>query len=424
MKKTKPSSILLLSAAFLISVFPSTNASAQAKKKVLFLGNSYTAYNNLPQLVADVALSAGDTVVFTSNTPGGYTFQGHSTNATSLSLLTAGDLDFVVLQEQSQLPSFPQSQVATSCFPYARALDSIAQSLNPCVKSIFYMTWGRKNGDASNCATWPPVCTYSGMDSLLRLRYMQMAVDNDAMVNPAGAIWRYIRNNLPGIELYQTDESHPSLAGSYATACGFYSTIFRKDPTLITNNAGLDPLTASQIRQAAKEVAFDSLSTWLVDAYDAAALFGNSSNGLQVSFSNNSTNSTSYFWDFGDGSNSTSANPIHSYPSPGNYPVTLYASNCFSQDSYTTNISVGTSGIGELNDYLSNLPNPVEDKIILSGLNITGLELISLEGKTLANVNGIVTEFDITGFSDGMYVLKLQSDSETGFLKILKKSSR
>jgi hypothetical protein len=40
-------------------------------KKVLFLGNSYTAVNNLPQMVADVASSAGDNLWFDSNTPGG-----------------------------------------------------------------------------------------------------------------------------------------------------------------------------------------------------------------------------------------------------------------------------------------------------------------------------------------------------------------
>ena len=57
MKKTKPSSILLISVVLILIGFLSNNASAQAKKKVLFLGNSYTAYNNLPQLVADVALS-------------------------------------------------------------------------------------------------------------------------------------------------------------------------------------------------------------------------------------------------------------------------------------------------------------------------------------------------------------------------------
>lgn len=422
MKKTKPSSILLLSVVLILSGFLSTNASAQAKKKVLFLGNSYTAYNNLPQLVADVALSAGDTVVFSSNTPGGYTFQGHSTNATSLSLLAAGDWDHVVLQEQSQLPSFPQGQVQTSCFPFARALDSIAQSLNPCVKTIFYMTWGRKNGDASNCATWPPVCTYSGMDSLLRLRYMQMAVDNDAMVNPAGAIWRHIRNNLPGIELYQTDESHPSLAGSYATACGFYSTIFRKDPTLITTDAGLDPLTAAQIRQATKEVAFDSLSTWLVGAYDAQASFNHTSNGLQVSFSNNSNLANDFVWDFGDGNSSSITNPVHTYQSPGNYIVTLRASNCFSQDTIANIITVGTSGLSELNILPWAFPNPTRDKLQIADPNISGLEVVSLEGKSLIKINEPVSELDISALLEGYYLLKVCKNSETVVLKILKTS--
>ena len=42
-------------------------------RKVLFLGNSYTYVNNLPQLVADAATSAGDTLLFDSYTIGGYT---------------------------------------------------------------------------------------------------------------------------------------------------------------------------------------------------------------------------------------------------------------------------------------------------------------------------------------------------------------
>jgi hypothetical protein len=420
MKKSLTSSFIFVATVLLLITLLPSIASAQAKKKVLFLGNSYTAYNNLPQLFADVALSAGDTVVFSSNTPGGYTLQGHSTNATSLSLLAAGDWDHVVMQEQSQLPSFPQNQVLSSCFPFARAIDSIAQSLNPCVKTVFYMTWGRKNGDASNCATWPPVCTYSGMDSLLRLRYMQMAVDNDAMVNPAGPIWRHIRNNLPGIELYQTDESHPSLAGSYAAACGFYTTLFRKDPTLITNNAGLDPLIASQIRQAAKEVAYDSLSTWYVDAYDATASFNHLSNGLQLSFINNSINANDYDWDFGDGNTSSITNPVHTYVTPGNYTVVLRSSNCFSEDTIANVITVGTSGISELSSIPWVFPNPTYDKIYLSDPNITGLDVVSLEGKSLLKIKQPVGELDIAAFPDGFYMLKIQKNTDTFVYKILK----
>ncbi|MGB2110918.1 MAG: PKD domain-containing protein [Patescibacteria group bacterium] len=32
---------------------------------------------------------------------------------------------------------------------------------------------------------------------------------------------------------------------------------------------------------------------------------------------------TAYFWDFGDGNNSTQANPTHAYQKAGNYTVTL-----------------------------------------------------------------------------------------------------
>lgn len=72
------------------------------------------------------------------------------------------------------------------------------------------------------------MCTYAGMDSLLHLRYMMMAEDNHAVVSPVGAVWNYIRANFPLIELYSPDESHPSVAGSYAAACCFYTSIFRK----------------------------------------------------------------------------------------------------------------------------------------------------------------------------------------------------
>lgn len=91
----------------------------------------------------------------------------------------------------SLLPSI--SQVETDVFPYAHYLDSVINFYNPCVETAFYMTWGRKNGDASNCSFWPPVCTYDGMDSLLNLRYRMMADSNASILSPVGAVWNYIR---------------------------------------------------------------------------------------------------------------------------------------------------------------------------------------------------------------------------------------
>ena len=85
-------------------------------KKVLFIGNSYTAVNDLPNMVQQVAASAGDRIDYQSNTPGGCTFQQHCGNQ-SMTLIRQGNWDVVVLQEQSQLPSFPQGQVEQECFP-------------------------------------------------------------------------------------------------------------------------------------------------------------------------------------------------------------------------------------------------------------------------------------------------------------------
>ena len=232
--------------------------------KVLFIGNSYTDVNNLPQLIASIAEAEGDTLVFSANLPGGSTFNNHSNNSTTISLIQQGDWDYVILQGQSQEPSFPDGQFYSETYPYAQQLCEMVGQYNPDAKVVFYMTWGRKNGDQGNCPYFPPLCTYEGMDSLLYLRYMTMAADFDAEVSPVGALWHYLRDHHPEIELYASDGSHPSLAGSYAAACSFYSVLFRKDTRSLAYNPGIAEDQAENIRIAASKVVYDSLAKWFV----------------------------------------------------------------------------------------------------------------------------------------------------------------
>lgn len=222
-------------------------------------------------MLADLASSDEKEVVFSSSTPGGYTFQGHVTNTTTNQFIQEGDWDFVVLQEQSQIPSFPIDQVAAECFPFAAQLNDTIEAYNPCAETVFYMTWGRQNGDAQNCAGWPPVCTYEGMDDLLNERYRTMAQDNEAIISPVGALWRYLRTNYPDINLYSGDGSHPNTTGTYAAAISFFTVLFREDPSDLTFNSTLDEATAQIIRDAAKLVIYDDLlEEWHVGEYDAA----------------------------------------------------------------------------------------------------------------------------------------------------------
>jgi hypothetical protein len=387
----------------------------QQIKKVLFIGNSYTAVNDLPLLLSNVAQSAGDSVIYESNCIGGYTFQLHSTNATTLQKINQGDFDFVVLQEQSQRPSFPLSQVQTSVYPYAKTLDSLINVANSCTETVFYMTWGRKNGDASNCPNWPPVCTYSGMDSLLRLRYQDMANTNNALVSPVGAVWRYIRNNYPNIELYSADESHPSLAGSYAAACTFYSILFRKDPTGITFSSTLDSTDASTIRNAAKLVAFDSLSFWNVGNYDIDVNFTYSYfSSTGVIFMNETQNCDSILWDFGDGTQSNGGTPIHIYQQGGTYTVTLVGYRCNETDTFILQVPTIQSGLNE------NQKNEIRiSNISKSGLitldgdmhDIQRIDIINPEGKIIYSTCNISNTIPLINNNSGMYLLNIHYEN-------------
>ncbi|MEO6489791.1 MAG: DUF4886 domain-containing protein [Ferruginibacter sp.] len=294
-------------------------------RKVLFLGNSYTSVNNLPYLIAEVAKSAGDSLYYDSYLIGGYTLDQHYQDSNSLKKIMMGGWDYVVLQDQSQVPAFPDYSGSGG-----RNLSTLIQKYNPCARTMFYMTWGRKNGDASNCSSWPPVCTYEGMDSLLHLSYMQMAAANHADVSPVGALWKYIRQNVPGIELYQSDESHPSFSGSYAAACSFYSAIFKKDPSFISYNYVLPVTEANSIKVAAKQIVFDSLQSWhFAFPLPSAKFYYTIGTGInEVNFINTSFDTETYMWDFGDGNISNSKNPIHDFAADGSYIITLMASSC------------------------------------------------------------------------------------------------
>jgi len=418
------------SAALLLFIALSFPAKAADTLRVLFIGNSYTAVNNLPQVFKDMAASTGQVIITDESTPGGYTFQQHSTNATTLNKISAGNWDYVVLQEQSQYPSFPDAQVATEVFPYAHILDSLVKAQNPCAQTVFYMTWGRKNGDAMNCPGWPPVCTYLGMDSLLRLRYIQMAAANGGVVSPAGAVWRYLRATAPGIELYSGDESHPVMAGTYAAGCAFYAALLRKDPTEITYTGGLSATVANQIKAAAKTVAFDSLNFWRQYVTDPSAAFTVSGDLADFTFTNTSANADSYQWFFGDGSSSVLENPSHAYTADGAYEVMLVASHCQVRDTAWQTVVVNApSGIsGPQASAFSLVQEGKTLWLQRSGGFGTGarISLFHLSGQKVAvqEISGGSTRtgIDISTLPAGMYVAVIVG--KDGWQQTLKVSLR
>ncbi|MBT3418260.1 MAG: PKD domain-containing protein [Flavobacteriales bacterium] len=317
---------------------------SQQTKDVLFVGNSYTFYNDLPEMVKQIALSFGDTLNYESSTPGGASFGMHATNTTTISKINQQVWDYVVLQAQSQEPSLSTNYVNTNVYPAVQSLIDIIENNSTCIDPMFFMTWGRKYGDASNCAPWPPVCTYLGMQQQLRLRYLDFSFTHDASCSPVGMAWKESISQDSTLNLYSPDNSHPSVYGTYLSACTFYASIFKNSPlgtTYIPN--GIDTVTASFLQDIASNTVLDSLSIWNIFNAD----FTYNQIGDSVSFMNLSSNYESVVWDFGDGQVSIDENPLHTYDFPGTYTVTLSVftnDSCVSETvSSEINLSFSTS---------------------------------------------------------------------------------
>lgn len=398
----------------LILLISSNGSFAQLKKSALFIGNSYTNYNNLPNLVQQMATSVGDTLIRSAHTPGGAQLVQHASNPTVVNLIANSKWDFVVLQEQSQKPSFSPSQVANDVFPYAKILCDTMRYFDSCTQPIFYMTWGRKFGDAGNCAALPWLCTYQGMDSALAVSYNTMGQQNDAFVSPVGAVWNYLINNNPTLNLYNGDNSHPNINGSYAAACTFYSIIFKKDPTAITFNSSLSNTDAQLIRNAVKTVCFDSLSKWNVGNFDPVANFSYNRFGTTITTTNTSVKSTSYLWDFGDGNTSGLFSPTHNYAGNGTYQVQLIATKCGISDTITQTVSINPSGLNEENrDSFKLYPNPSKTGVFtisFSRKNET-IKVYDTFGKLIENQTiSSSQKLDLSHLAKGVYFVKLSNN--------------
>lgn len=391
---------------------------------VLFLGNSYTGTNNLPGTFYNLALAAGDTVYYDSNTPGGHTLEGHSTNATSLAKINERDWDFVVLQDQSQRPSFPPAQVAVQVYPYAEDLVNTIATNSACTEPVFYMTWGRKDGDPLNCPNYPPLCTFEGMQDRLRTSYLEMGFDNDARVAPCGAAWAALKLDSLTFHngLYTGDGSHPSAWGQYLNACVFYATIFHKSPVGINYYSVVGQSDAEILQALAEEIVIDSLDTWNSTVNLPQNDIDYSILDLSISFINNSENAVNSHWDFGDGNSSMDSEPSHMYLNPGSYTITYISDNgCGDSDTTIFQEVIVSTEIGEI-EFNPTVKDFGNGHFLFAQENeqVESLSILSASGKLVYSSSPRKTSFSVNleDQPSGIYTAVIQSGS--GKRKVIK----
>jgi len=229
--------------------------------RVLFIGNSLTAANNLPAMVAAIAKSHGGKLIYDAHTPGGASLSRHAASRDVLEKLHQQDWDFVILQEQSQLPGFSTRQLSKAVFPHAARLVEESRKANGHASVIFYMAMAHRNGDPANKKVSSELLTFEGAQRRINKTYLKLAQQNQTLVAPVGVAWLAIRKKYPEIALY-ADDVHPNPTGSYLAACVFYATIFQSPCTGAAAPRQVNQSAALSLQQTADEVVLNPGSSW------------------------------------------------------------------------------------------------------------------------------------------------------------------
>lgn len=257
--------IIFLSLVAIAIVFASLNPASTSRDsgtvRVLFIGNSLTSANNLPAMVAAIAKSRGGKLIYDAHTPGGARLSHHASSRNALEKLRQQSWDFVVLQEQSQLPGFGARQLSKAVFPYATRLVEETRKANSHTSVIFYMTMAHRNGDPVNRRISSELLTFEGAQRRINRTYLRMAQQNQTLVAPVGVAWRAVRKKYPEIALY-ADDTHPNPTGTYLAACVFYATLFQSPCTGAAVPRQVDQSIAESLQNTADDVVLNPGSSW------------------------------------------------------------------------------------------------------------------------------------------------------------------
>ncbi len=220
---------------------------------MLFVGNSLTFVNEMPELLTHLVESDPENrpIFAVRFSPGGYTLAQAADNHQLSGLLAEARWDYVVLQEQSGRVELAGPDRDMYMLPPARVLAGRIRALG--ARPILFATWGDRNGGAF------PGESYAAMQDRIDETYREVAGEIASPIAPVGMAWAEALRRRPTIDLWQADDHHPSLLGSYLAACVFYALLYHRDPSS-SYTAGLSRSDAVFLQHVARSVIFPSPS--------------------------------------------------------------------------------------------------------------------------------------------------------------------
>lgn len=180
-------------------------------RRILFIGNSLTYWNDLPLIVQSLADSAGgeSLAVMTVAFPD-FNLEDHRAQGAAERAIALGGWEIVVLQQGPS--SLPENR--------AQLRASVAV-LNAGIRAVSAMP--------AFYSVWPQSSRRADFDAAIE-SYRLAARDVNGLLFPVAAAWLAAWEDDPALALYSPDGLHPSIAGSYLAALVMYGVLYNRSP--------------------------------------------------------------------------------------------------------------------------------------------------------------------------------------------------
>ncbi|WP_370086260.1 SGNH/GDSL hydrolase family protein [Ekhidna sp.] len=194
--------------AFLLLMVCFSGVAQSKSTNILFVGNSLTYTNDLPDMVEKEAKRRGIKVKTTMLAFPNYALVDHLDDGEVQKRIRSGKYDYVIVQ---QGPS-SQEEGREMLFDAGKTLQKLCEQNQS--RLVFFMVW-------------PSRTYYHTFDGVIK-NHKEAAEENGAILCPVGEIWKANFDKTGDFSLYGLDGFHPSPKGSRLAAEVIVKTLFNE----------------------------------------------------------------------------------------------------------------------------------------------------------------------------------------------------
>lgn len=179
--------------------------------RLLFVGNSLTYTNDLPELVKEIGELDGKRMICDMIALPDYSLEDHWNDGNAAAAIQTGQYDYVIFQQGPS--ALPESQVLLKT--YAKKFSKVCNDAHTSM-ALFMV--------------WPSKARAFDFENVLK-SYANAATETGSVLCPAGLAWLNVWQVNQQVPLYGPDSFHPGIDGSVLAAMTIYWSL-QKNTTL------------------------------------------------------------------------------------------------------------------------------------------------------------------------------------------------